>query len=72
MVVKYDLLGRKIGSHQLAMAVLGSIFGGVYIGTRGGSSKQAQQTPPIQASSKDEENFIQEFLKEADAKPAKH
>ncbi|GAM84320.1 hypothetical protein ANO11243_023140 [Dothideomycetidae sp. 11243] len=53
------------------MAVLGSIFAGVYVGTRGGGQK-AQQTPPIQASSKDEENFIQDFLKEAEAKEAKH
>ncbi|PSK34112.1 hypothetical protein C1H76_1189 [Elsinoe australis] len=71
MVVKYDLLGRKVGSHHLAIAVLGTLFGGVYIGTRGGG-KKATQAPPIQAQSKDEENFIQDFLKEAEAKEAKH
>ena len=45
-------------SFQLAMVVLGSIFAGAYVATRGGGQK-AQTTPPIQASSKDEENFIQ-------------
>ncbi|KAA8650098.1 ATP19 family protein [Aspergillus tanneri] len=44
------------------MGVLGSLFGGVYLATRGGSDKK-QATPPIQASSKDEETFIQDFLK---------
>ncbi|KAG8631683.1 hypothetical protein KVT40_000823 [Elsinoe batatas] len=71
MVVKYQLLGRQVGSHHLAIAVLSTMFGGVYLGTRGGG-KKTTQAPPIQASSKDEENFIQEFLKEAEAKPAKH
>jgi F-type H+-transporting ATPase subunit k len=40
------------------MGVLGSLFGGVFLATRGGD-KQKQTTPPIQASSKDEETFIQ-------------
>ncbi|PNS21719.1 hypothetical protein CAC42_1573 [Sphaceloma murrayae] len=71
MVVKYDILGRKVGSHHLAMAVLSTIFGATYVATRGGGQK-ATQAPPIQAKSKDEENFIQEFLKEADKKEAKH
>ncbi|THC99204.1 hypothetical protein EYZ11_001292 [Aspergillus tanneri] len=62
MVVYYQVAGRKVGSHVLAMGVLGSLFGGVYLATRGGSDKK-QATPPIQASSKDEETFIQDFLK---------
>lgn len=41
------------------MTVLGSIFGGTYLATRGGGDKKKQQGPPINAGSKDEEQFIQ-------------
>ncbi|GAB1209511.1 hypothetical protein APSETT445_008290 [Aspergillus pseudonomiae] len=57
MVVYYQLAGKQVGSHVLAMGVLGSLFGGVYLATRGGSQPK-QAAPPIQASSKDEETFI--------------
>jgi len=40
------------------MATIGSIVGGSYLALRGGDKKKAQ-TPPINASSKDEEAFIQ-------------
>jgi hypothetical protein len=40
------------------MAVMGTMFGGIFLSTRGGGQKK-QATPPIQASSKDEEKFIQ-------------
>ena len=48
---------------QLAMATLGSVFGGSYLAMRGGGDKSkqnggAKQTPPIQAQSKEEETFI--------------
>lgn len=43
---------------QLAMGILGGLFGGIYLSTRGGG-KKITSTPPIQAASKDEENFIQ-------------
>ncbi|EKG17203.1 hypothetical protein MPH_05581 [Macrophomina phaseolina MS6] len=71
MVVYYELAGRKVGSHVLAMGVLGTLFGGIFAAT-GGSKKTTTTTPPINASSKDEENFIQEFLKEAEGKDSKH
>ncbi|TKA82941.1 hypothetical protein B0A55_01304 [Friedmanniomyces simplex] len=48
------------------MATLGTTFVGAWA-FMGGSPKPAQKTPPIQASSKDEENFIQDFLKQAEA-----
>lgn len=46
---------------QLAMGVLGSTFAGAFLSTRGGSKEQQQkqQGPPVQAGSKDEEDFIQ-------------
>lgn len=40
------------------MGVLGTLFGGIFAAT-GGSKKVANAAPPINASSKDEENFIQ-------------
>ncbi|EGZ73034.1 hypothetical protein NEUTE2DRAFT_127388 [Neurospora tetrasperma FGSC 2509] len=63
---------------QLAMGVLGSLFGGVYLAS-GGSSK-TPATPPINASSSDEADFIKKFLETSEttekqapaAAPAKH
>jgi hypothetical protein len=40
------------------MVTLGAIFSGSYLATRGGEKKK-EQGPPINASSKEEENFIQ-------------
>jgi len=69
----YTIAGRQVGSHVLAMATLGTLFGGAFLATRGGGAK-ATNTPPINASSKDEEAFIQEFIKSAEEeeKKAKH
>ncbi|TKA28025.1 hypothetical protein B0A54_16400 [Friedmanniomyces endolithicus] len=66
MVATYQIMGQKVGSHILAIGVLGTTFAGAWA-FMGGSPKPAQKTPPIQSSSKDEENFIQEFLKQAEA-----
>ncbi|KAI1279990.1 hypothetical protein F5Y07DRAFT_356979 [Xylaria sp. FL0933] len=73
MVAMYSVFGRQIGSHYLAMGVLGALFSGTYLALSGGSKKTVQ-TPPINASSPDEADFIQNFLKQADAdeKKAKH
>ncbi|KAL1635988.1 hypothetical protein SLS56_001340 [Neofusicoccum ribis] len=57
MVVYYELAGRKVGSHVLAMGVLGTLFTGIFAAT-GGSKKTVNTVPPINAASKDEENFI--------------
>jgi F-type H+-transporting ATPase subunit k len=40
------------------MATLGTFFAGSWLAMRGGDKKK-QQGPPINASSKEEENFIQ-------------
>ncbi|GAB7362951.1 hypothetical protein MBLNU230_g3247t1 [Neophaeotheca triangularis] len=58
MVAMYEIAGRKIGSHYLAIATLSTLFAGSWA-MSGGSKKPSQQAPPINASSKDEENFIQ-------------
>jgi F-type H+-transporting ATPase subunit k len=41
------------------MATLGSIFAGSWLAAGGGEKPKTIQGPPINASSKDEENFIQ-------------
>ncbi|KAK5129942.1 hypothetical protein LTR08_002703 [Meristemomyces frigidus] len=66
MVVYYELMGQKVGSHILSIGVLSTMFVGTYM-MMGGKKAVAQQSPPVNASSKDEENFIQEFLKSADS-----
>ncbi|RAK95459.1 ATP19 family protein [Aspergillus ibericus CBS 121593] len=70
MVVYYQIAGKQIGSHVLAMSVLGALFGGVGLATRGGSQPKPA-APPIQASSKDEETFIQDFLKQMNGEDKK-
>ncbi|KAK5939544.1 hypothetical protein PMZ80_007922 [Knufia obscura] len=52
------------------MATLGVMFGGSWAATRGGS-KAPQSTPPINAGSKDEEKFIQEFLQSVEQEDKK-
>ncbi|EFR05255.1 hypothetical protein MGYG_08266 [Nannizzia gypsea CBS 118893] len=69
MVATYTILGRKVGSHVLAMTVLGGTAGGIYFALPGKQNKA--QAPPIKASSKDEEAFIQEFLKSVEAEDSK-
>ncbi|OJJ33203.1 hypothetical protein ASPWEDRAFT_116393 [Aspergillus wentii DTO 134E9] len=74
MVVYYEIAGKKIGSHVLSMATLGTIFTGSFLATRGGGAQKKEQGPPINASSKEEGDFITEFLKTADSgdKKAQH
>ncbi|KAI1095058.1 hypothetical protein F5B19DRAFT_397531 [Rostrohypoxylon terebratum] len=74
MVAMYNIMGRQVGSHYLAMGVLATLFGGSFLALRGGGNKKINQTPPINASTPDEADFIQNFLKQADAdeKAAKH
>ncbi|MBE3050383.1 ATP19 family protein [Candidatus Bathyarchaeota archaeon] len=43
---------------QLAMGVLGTMFGGVFMSLSGGSKTAIPAAPPINASSSDEENFV--------------
>ncbi|KAL2866876.1 ATP19 family protein [Aspergillus lucknowensis] len=71
MVVYYQIAGRQVGSHTLSLGILTSLFGGIYLATRGSGSQQKPAAPPIQASSKDEENFIQDFLKQVNAEEKK-
>ncbi|KAL4787590.1 hypothetical protein BJX76DRAFT_354072 [Aspergillus varians] len=71
MVVYYQIAGKQIGSHHLALGILSSLFGGIYVASRGGSAQNKPATPPIQASSKDEEVFITDFLKQMNGEDKK-
>ncbi|KAK5016578.1 hypothetical protein BJ546DRAFT_1059174 [Cryomyces antarcticus] len=55
---------------QLAMATLGTTFLGAFA-AMGGSKASQQSGPPINATSKDEEKFIQEFMQNAEAEEKK-
>jgi len=78
----YTILGRAIKNEHLALAVLASTFGGAWLSTRGGKSQQApiagqsiqavKESVPINASSSDEEQFIKDFIAEAEKGDAKH
>ncbi|OCK77819.1 hypothetical protein K432DRAFT_384357 [Lepidopterella palustris CBS 459.81] len=52
------------------MATLGSVFVGSWYAMSGG--KKADQGPPINAKSKDEESFIKDFLKKSEEKKEAH
>ncbi|CAK7199685.1 hypothetical protein SEUCBS139899_002368 [Sporothrix eucalyptigena] len=69
MVQQYTIAGRQVGSHYLAIATLTALFGGIYAST--GGAKKTTATPPINASSSDEADFITKFLAEADAEEKK-
>ncbi|SPN99877.1 uncharacterized protein DNG_02729 [Cephalotrichum gorgonifer] len=67
MVQMYTILGRQVGSHYLAMGTLSALFGGSFLALSGGSKPALPATPPINASSSDEENFVKKFLEEQDS-----
>ncbi|KAL8775277.1 MAG: hypothetical protein Q9209_000284 [Squamulea sp. 1 TL-2023] len=64
MVVTYTILGRQVGAHVLALTTLGTTFAGVYLAMPAKTTEK-ESGPPINAGSKDEEKFIQDFLKNA-------
>jgi hypothetical protein len=49
-------------TYQLSMAVLGTMFAGSYLAMGGGSKPKTAAGPPINASSKEEGDFIQYVL----------
>jgi len=68
----YTILGQRVGSHILAIATLSTITAVSALAMRGGG-KGDSKTPPIQASSGDEERFIKEFVAKVEAEEkAKH
>ncbi|KAI9754347.1 MAG: Leukocyte receptor cluster (LRC) member 8 [Chaenotheca gracillima] len=70
MVATYNVFGRQVGSHILAMATLGTTFAVAAL-SMGGEKKTKEQGPPINATSTDEESFIKDFIKNAEAEEQK-
>ncbi|EOA83724.1 hypothetical protein ACJQWK_01177 [Exserohilum turcicum] len=64
MVAMYTIMGRQVGSHVLAMATLGVTFTGAAL-SMGGKKTDDPTTPPINAKSSEEENFVKEYVKKA-------
>ncbi|KAG5923531.1 hypothetical protein E4U42_004936 [Claviceps africana] len=67
-IATYNIAGRQVGGHYLAMGILGALFGGGYYAASGPKKSAAKATPPINASSSDEADFIKKFMEEADKK----
>ncbi|ORY75781.1 hypothetical protein BCR37DRAFT_395462 [Protomyces lactucae-debilis] len=71
--MSYVIAGRKIGAEWLSIATLTTFFGGVAYAVSGSPSTKTTEElkkamPPIDASSKDEESFILNFIKEEEEK----
>ncbi|CAO1633456.1 unnamed protein product [Jaminaea pallidilutea] len=71
--MSYTIAGKKILNEHLALGILGSLGVGGWYATRDGGDKKAGATagpktnsPPIVASNSEEENFIKQFLAEAE------
>ncbi|KFH45144.1 ATP synthase subunit K-like protein [Hapsidospora chrysogenum ATCC 11550] len=71
-VAYYNIAGRQVGGHYLAMGILGGLFAGIYGATSGPKRPAAaNNTPPINASSSDEADFIKKFLEEQEGSEKK-
>ncbi|KAG2003653.1 hypothetical protein CC2G_004242 [Coprinopsis cinerea AmutBmut pab1-1] len=75
--MSYQILGRAIKNEYLALGTFASAFGLAFLSTRGGDKQappttvqQAKAEVPINAGSKDEEEFIKKFLAEAEKEGA--
>ncbi|EUC36138.1 hypothetical protein COCCADRAFT_88936 [Bipolaris zeicola 26-R-13] len=64
MVAMYTIFGRQVGSHVLAIATLATTFTGAAL-SMGGKKAEDSTTPPINAKSSEEENFVKEYVKKA-------
>ncbi|KAK3324052.1 hypothetical protein B0T19DRAFT_427634 [Cercophora scortea] len=71
MTQYYTVFGQKVASQYLAMATLTTLFAGSYLAVSG-PSKPVAASPPINASSSDEADFIKKFMEsiEGDDKKA--
>ncbi|PFH60045.1 hypothetical protein XA68_11529 [Ophiocordyceps unilateralis] len=67
----YTIAGRQVGSHYIVMAWLGTLAGGVWYATSGPKKTATAATPPIQASSSDEADFIKRFMEEQEKQEKK-
>lgn len=65
----YQIFGRSVPGHYLAMGTFGLIGAAAVYAKSGGAPKEA--APQVQAESSDEEKFIFDYLKKAEEE-AKH
>ncbi|KAG6918080.1 hypothetical protein DXG01_016532 [Tephrocybe rancida] len=78
--MSYVIFGRAIKNEYIALGVLTSAFGGAALAMRGGkkentagqSLQKARESVPIKAGSSEEEQFIHNFIAEAEKAEAKH
>ncbi|KAG6833017.1 hypothetical protein H0H87_012275 [Tephrocybe sp. NHM501043] len=78
--MSYVILGRAIKNEYIALGVLTTVFGGASLAMRGGkkensagqSLQKARESVPINAGSSEEEQFIQNFIAEAEKADSKH
>ncbi|KAJ1904260.1 hypothetical protein IWQ60_005641 [Tieghemiomyces parasiticus] len=74
----YNILGQFIKSEYLVIATFATVGGLTYSVKKSmAGAPNKENIPPIVASSQEEENFIKEFIKAAEAddstsKPAQH
>ncbi|KAG5641388.1 hypothetical protein DXG03_005355 [Asterophora parasitica] len=75
------ILGRAIKNEHLALGILTTVFGGATLATRGGKKEvpiagqpieKVKESVPINAGSSEEEQFIKNFIAEAEKAEAKH
>ncbi|POR31755.1 Uncharacterized protein TPAR_08028 [Tolypocladium paradoxum] len=64
----YNIAGQRVGAHTIAMGWLATLFGGTYYALSGPSNPAVKATPPINASSNDEADFIKKFIEEQEKK----
>ncbi|CUM63327.1 uncharacterized protein PRCAT00000898001 [Priceomyces carsonii] len=69
MTATYQILGRSVGSHQLALATLGAV---VFLAVPKPWGPPKATTPAINASSPDEEKFVKEWLAKNTPKEEHH
>ncbi|CBA11499.1 ATP synthase subunit K, mitochondrial [Schizosaccharomyces pombe] len=63
----YTIAGRQFQAHQLSLAVLGSVFVGPVIYSKlfkRNKPLSAKDVPPLNAKSKEEEEFILKYIEE--------
>ncbi|GAW09973.1 hypothetical protein F5879DRAFT_714418 [Lentinula edodes] len=78
--MSYVILGRAIKNEYITLGVLGSVFGGAFLATRGGSKQdtkaatpsiieKVKEAVPLNAGSSEEEelmNSIRKYIAEAE------
>jgi F-type H+-transporting ATPase subunit k len=65
----YTILGRTVPAHQISIATLSAAL---LVALPNPFASKAENTPKIDASSPEEQKFIEEYLKKAENTEEKH